>query len=194
MCLVVILWNLWEDLAIPTIRKKPIAVLLTSAKAFASNWKSEELAQWQEELSRSKKVDPAFKEDRSSLEWNVTRAALKAKVSPRLRQLAEPRPCADGWEFSRPLYSVSKGAMAAIPSERIVLLAKPRELPATPSDQPRKPVHRGIVRNAKFDELSKPRIYTLDVRDPYKISKGALQYVPSPRVLEISHPVKGKVA
>ncbi|XP_077192379.1 sperm microtubule associated protein 2 isoform X2 [Paroedura picta] len=85
----------------------------------------------QEELSQAKKVDPAFKEDRSSSEWRVTRAAMKAKASPRLKELAEPRPCADGWEFSRPLYSVSKGAMAAIPSERINLLAKPKELPAT---------------------------------------------------------------
>ncbi|XP_061458193.1 sperm microtubule associated protein 2 [Rhineura floridana] len=151
----------------------------------------------QEELSQSKKVDMDFKDDRPTAAWPVTNAALKAKASSRLKQLALPRPYTDAWELNRPpCPMVSKGALTAIPTQRIVALAKPKNLPSPPKRPPRKSIYGPIAGFAKFDELSKPRIYSFDGNNPYKISKAALQYVPSPRILEISRPVRvrGKAA
>ncbi|XP_053151061.1 testicular haploid expressed gene protein isoform X2 [Hemicordylus capensis] len=150
----------------------------------------------QEALSRCKMVNVYYQEDRRPLR-PVTSAALRAEATPRLKELAQPRSCTDVWELNRPLYPlVSKGALSAIPSERILALAKPKQLP-TPSSKPhRKGLHGPIARIARFDDLAKPRTYTFDVRNPYKISKAALEYVASPRILEISRParVRAKVA
>ncbi|KAF7237138.1 Protoheme IX farnesyltransferase [Varanus komodoensis] len=55
--------------------------------------------------------------------------------------------------------------------------------------RPPRKFNRGPITGvAKFEELSKPRIYTFESRNPHKVSKAALQYVPSPRILEISRP------
>ncbi|XP_034973128.1 sperm microtubule associated protein 2 [Zootoca vivipara] len=151
----------------------------------------------QEMLSRSKTVNADFSGDRPSAVWPVKAAALKVKASSRLLELAQPRPYRSAWEINRPPYPlVSKGALAAVPSQRIIALAVPRTVPASVAKKPhRKLIHRPAGA-AKYDELSKPKIYTFDKRDPLKVSKAALQYVPSPRIIEISRPVRirGKVA
>lgn len=146
----------------------------------------------QEELSQSKKVNPDYIEDRHTGVLPVTKAALNAKATPRVQQLAEPRPFNDEWELNRPLCpQVSRGALTAVPSERIVALAKPRYLPAI-QGKIRKIIHGPIVRIARFDELARPRIYTFEGRNPFKVSKAALDYVPSQRIIEISRPVRIK--
>ncbi|KAJ7320209.1 hypothetical protein JRQ81_019720 [Phrynocephalus forsythii] len=71
-----------------------------------------------EELSQSKKVHSDIRKPRSVPEWSVAVTALKAKASPRLKELAQPRPCPAGWEFNRSPYSVvTKAALSALPSE-----------------------------------------------------------------------------
>ncbi|KAJ7308464.1 hypothetical protein JRQ81_009015 [Phrynocephalus forsythii] len=146
----------------------------------------------QEELSQSKKVNADFRGDRPTATWPVSRAALKAEASSRVKELAQPRPLIDDWGLSRPRFPlVSKGALNATPSPRVIALATPRSLPPSPSRKPTKKMPRGPTANiAKFEELSKPRIYTYESQNPYKVSKAALQYVPSPRILEISRPAR----
>nr|XP_028581453.1 testicular haploid expressed gene protein-like [Podarcis muralis] len=64
---------------------------------------------------------------RPTAEWFVTEAALRAQASPRLKELARPRPCPAGWEFHRSPYSVvTQAAKNAVASERLLALAKPR--------------------------------------------------------------------
>ncbi|XP_034971326.1 sperm microtubule associated protein 2-like [Zootoca vivipara] len=80
-----------------------------------------------EELAKCKTVHPRFKADRTTAECFVTEAALRARASPRLKELAQPRPCPAGWEFHRSPYSVvTQAAKNAIASERLLALAKPR--------------------------------------------------------------------
>nr|XP_028569970.1 LOW QUALITY PROTEIN: testicular haploid expressed gene protein [Podarcis muralis] len=150
----------------------------------------------QEVLSRSKKVNSDYSGDRPTAVWPVKAAALKVKASSRTDELSQPRPYRSAWEINRPLYPlVSKGALAAVPTQRIIALAIPRTVPSVPKKPHRKLTHHPAGA-AKYDELSKPKIYTFDKRDPLQVSKAALQYVPSPRILEISRPVRirGKVA
>ncbi|CAI5773147.1 testicular haploid expressed gene protein-like isoform X2 [Podarcis raffonei] len=80
-----------------------------------------------EELAKCKTVHPRYKADRPTAEWFVTEAALRAQASPRLKELARPRPCPAGWEFHRSPYSVvTQAAKNAVASERLLALAKPR--------------------------------------------------------------------
>ncbi|XP_072834843.2 sperm microtubule associated protein 2 [Pogona vitticeps] len=146
----------------------------------------------QEELSQSKKVNADFRGDRPTAVWPISRAALNAEASSRVKELAQPRPFIDDWALSRPRFPlVSKGALNATPSQRVIALATPRSLPVSPLKKPPKKTPRGPIANvAKFEELSKPRIYMYESHNPYKVSKAALQYVPSSRILEISRPVR----
>ncbi|KAH0625811.1 hypothetical protein JD844_034094 [Phrynosoma platyrhinos] len=151
----------------------------------------------QEELSQTKKVNADFRGDRPTPMWPVSRAALKAEASPRLKELAQPRPLFDIWALNQPRsLMVSKGALTAIPTPRIIALAEPKHLVSPPKKPQRKSIHGPIVGAEKFDVLSKPRVYTFEAHNPHEISKAALQYVPSPRILEISRPmrVRGKAS
>ncbi|XP_042334821.1 testicular haploid expressed gene protein [Sceloporus undulatus] len=151
----------------------------------------------QEELSQIKKVNADFRGDRPTPMWPVSRAALKVEASPRLRELAQPRHYADVWELSRPRsLMVSKGALTATATPRIIALAEPKHVASPSREIRRKSIHGPIVGVEKFNELSKPRVYAFEAPRPPRISRAALEYVPSPRILEISRPmrVRGKVS
>uniref|UniRef100_A0ABM5FWQ0 Sperm microtubule associated protein 2-like n=1 Tax=Pogona vitticeps TaxID=103695 RepID=A0ABM5FWQ0_9SAUR len=80
-----------------------------------------------EELSQSRKAHADVRKPRSTPEWSVAVSAMRATASPRLKELAQPRPYPAGWKFHRAPYSVvTKAALSALPSERITVLAKPR--------------------------------------------------------------------
>ncbi|XP_025027224.1 testicular haploid expressed gene protein [Python bivittatus] len=143
----------------------------------------------QEELSQFKRVNPSYRYERSFPEQSVTCAALNVVASPRIKKLAQPRPFPDISELNNPTWHmVSKGALNAVPTPRIIALARPKSSPST-SDKPHKK-HGPVPRAEKFEELSRPRIYIFEGHNPYIISKAALKYHPSPRILEISRPVK----
>ena len=98
----------------------------------------------------------------------VSKKTLKANPSDRVNTLSEPKRPHKEFEPSKPVYSiVSEGAKSANPSERIEVLAKPKhyqELPIKP------------------DSCWDYSEWQSDV------SKAALKYDPSSRVLQLSTP------
>ena len=98
--------------------------------------------------------------------WLVSKKALKANPSDRVQSLSEPKRHHKEFEPSKPVYSiVSKGAKSANASERIQALAKPKQYQELP---------------IKPDSCWDYSEWESDV------SKAALKYDPSSRVLQLS--------
>ncbi|XP_029773081.1 testicular haploid expressed gene protein isoform X6 [Suricata suricatta] len=85
-----------------------------------------------EELARPKRFySEYFNNDRTTGVWPIPRRTLEYQASNRLRELAAPRSRHNIWSINMCEVSrVSKAAQRAIPSTRILQLAKPRA-PAT---------------------------------------------------------------
>ncbi|XP_026542870.1 testicular haploid expressed gene protein-like [Notechis scutatus] len=148
----------------------------------------------QEELSEFKMVHPSYKYNRFFPETSVTPTALNVVASPRLNNLSRPRPVTDISELNNlNWFMVRKGALTAVPTPRIIALAKPKCSPTT-SEKPHKKRHP-VPTEEKLEQLSRPRVYIFEAHDPYKVSKAALKYDPSPRIIEISRPtrVRGRI-
>uniref|UniRef100_A0A3B3S7Z6 Sperm microtubule associated protein 2 n=1 Tax=Paramormyrops kingsleyae TaxID=1676925 RepID=A0A3B3S7Z6_9TELE len=113
--------------------------------------------------------------------WQVTAATLQASPSERVCHLAIPRPPTVGWQPDRPLlatpksdhpehqqdrpvlWAVPKSALCGAPSERIQVLAQPKQ------------------RRALFEG-----------HDPYRVSPAALYGTASLRLLQLSAPLPRK--
>ncbi|XP_034278571.1 sperm microtubule associated protein 2 [Pantherophis guttatus] len=148
----------------------------------------------QEELSEFKMVHPGYQYNRFFAETPVTPTALNVVASPRLANLSQPRPVTDISELNNlNWFMVRKGALTAVPTPRIIALAKPKCIPTTSEKSHKR--RRSLPTAEKLTQLSRPRIYIFEEHDPYKVSKAALNYNPSPRIIEISRParVRGKI-
>ncbi|XP_044768321.1 testicular haploid expressed gene protein, partial [Neomonachus schauinslandi] len=85
-----------------------------------------------EELARPKRFySEYYNNNRTTPIWPVPRSSLEYQASSRLRELAAPRVRNNIWSINMSEVSqVSRAAQMAIPSPRILQLAKPRS-PAT---------------------------------------------------------------
>ncbi|XP_005406100.1 PREDICTED: testicular haploid expressed gene protein isoform X2 [Chinchilla lanigera] len=102
-----------------------------------------------EELARPRRFYlEYFNSCRASPIWSVPRASLDYRASGRLRELATPKVRNNIWSINMSEVSqVSRAAQTAVPSSRILQLAKPRA-PATVS--------------AEWDPMPKPKPYASD--------------------------------
>ncbi|XP_054985060.1 testicular haploid expressed gene protein isoform X1 [Sorex araneus] len=148
-----------------------------------------------EELSRPKRFySDYYSNFRKSAIWPVSRPALQYRASCRLRELATPRVRNNIWSINMCQVSkVSKAAQMAVPSPRIIRLAKPRT-PATLLDE--------------WNPMPKPKPYVSDYnrllhlatpkalpdkcvpdRDPrWSIPDVTKKAVASPRLLSLAQP------
>nr|KAF6402661.1 theg spermatid protein [Rousettus aegyptiacus] len=132
-----------------------------------------------EELARPKRFYSEFYNHcRTNPVWPVPRSTLEHHASSRLRELATPKVRNNIWcTHMSEVSQVSKAAQMAVPSSRILQLAKPRA-PAT------------LL--AEWDPVPKPkpkeRRDANEGHNPYHISPASLTARASPRLQELATP------
>ncbi|XP_008709556.1 testicular haploid expressed gene protein [Ursus maritimus] len=148
-----------------------------------------------EELARPKRFYwEYYSNNRTTPIWPVPRSSLEYQASSRLRELAAPRVRNNIWSINMSEVSqVSRAAQMAIPSPRILRLAKPR-VPAT--------------RLEEWDPMPKPKPYVSDYnrllhlatpkaqsnqcvpdRDPrWEVLDVTKKAVASPRIVSLAKP------
>ncbi|KAM3595281.1 uncharacterized protein V6R79_021053 [Siganus canaliculatus] len=146
------------------------------------------------ELCRSKKI---YTQDTLSPIWDVSKGALTATASSRLRSLAQPRAPADGWEPSRPLLApLRRATQIAVATSRICQLAQPkRRLVVQSTDYISKAAsvtHIPSKASAHVELLATPKHkhpkYEGQRPVSWLVSRAARNYVASGRLLELSSP------
>ncbi|XP_007075789.2 testicular haploid expressed gene protein isoform X2 [Panthera tigris] len=148
-----------------------------------------------EELARPKRFySEYFNNNRSTSVWPVPRPTLEYQASSRLRELATPRVRNNIWSINMSEVSqVSKAAQMAIPSTRILRLAKPRA-PATLLEEwdpmPKPKPH--VSDYNRLLHLAMPKAQSdqcVPDRDPrWEVLDVTKKAVASPRIISLAKP------
>ncbi|GAB5567422.1 testicular haploid expressed gene protein isoform X3 [Prionailurus iriomotensis] len=148
-----------------------------------------------EELARPKRFySEYFNNNRSTSVWPVPRPTLEYQASSRLRELATPRVRNNIWSINMSEVSqVSKAAQMAIPSTRILQLAKPRA-PATLLEEwdpmPKPKPH--VSDYNRLLHLAMPKAQSdqcVPDRDPrWEVLDVTKKAVASPRIISLAKP------
>ncbi|XP_058584649.1 testicular haploid expressed gene protein [Neofelis nebulosa] len=148
-----------------------------------------------EELARPKRFySEYFNNNRSTSVWPVPRPTLEYQASSRLRELATPRVRNNIWNINMSEVSqVSKAAQMAIPSTRILRLAKPRA-PATLLEEwdpmPKPKPH--VSDYNRLLHLAMPKAQSdqcVPDRDPrWEVLDVTKKAVASPRIISLAKP------
>ncbi|XP_040318504.1 sperm microtubule associated protein 2 isoform X3 [Herpailurus yagouaroundi] len=148
-----------------------------------------------EELARPKRFySEYFNNSRSTSVWPVPRPTLAYQASSRLRELATPRVQNNIWSINMSEVSqVSKAAQMAIPSTRILQLAKPRA-PATLLEEwdpmPKPKPH--VSDYNRLLHLAMPKAQSdqcVPDRDPrWEVLDVTKKAVASPRIISLAKP------
>ncbi|XP_004689008.1 PREDICTED: testicular haploid expressed gene protein [Condylura cristata] len=148
-----------------------------------------------EELARPKRFySEYYNSNRTTPVWPVPRSTLEYQTSGRLRELATPRVRNNIWSINMSEVSqVSRAAQMAVPSRRILWLAKPK-VPATlleewdpmPKPKPHVSDHNRLL------QLARPKAQSdkcVPDRDPrWKVLDSTKKAVASPRILSLAQP------
>ncbi|KAJ7407462.1 testicular haploid expressed protein-like protein [Willisornis vidua] len=150
-------------------------------------------------LSEPRKHHPAFLKQRArdSPEWPVSLAALTYDASPRICELARPKPLHRDFMLPR---EVSKAAQKAIASPRTIELARPKKIHSgyVPPRDPEWPVSKAAkhaVATPRTVELAQPGTrppmgLTLFNLDAFRVKETAMKATCSDRIRELSCPVQ----
>ncbi|XP_004395562.1 PREDICTED: testicular haploid expressed gene protein [Odobenus rosmarus divergens] len=148
-----------------------------------------------EELARPKKFySEYYNNNRTTPIWPVPRSSLEYQASSRLRALAAPRVRNNIWSINMSEVSqVSRAAQMAIPSPRILRLAKPRS-PATLLEEwdpmPKPKPH--VSDYSRLLHLAMPKAQSnqcVPDRDPrWEVLDVTKKAVASPRIISLAKP------
>ncbi|XP_072804278.1 sperm microtubule associated protein 2 isoform X8 [Vicugna pacos] len=148
-----------------------------------------------EELARPKRFySECYSNNRTTSVWPIPRSTLGYQASSRLRELARPKMRSSIWNTSMSEVSqVSRAARMAVPSPRILLLAKPRA-PATLLEEwdpmPKPKPH--VSDYNRLLHLAMPKAQSdkcVPDRDPrWEVLEITKKAVASPRVILLAKP------
>ncbi|KAB1259374.1 Testicular haploid expressed gene protein [Camelus dromedarius] len=148
-----------------------------------------------EELARPKRFySECYSNNRTTSVWPIARSTLGYQASSRLRELARPKMRSNIWSTSMSEVSqVSRAARMAVPSPRILLLAKPRA-PATLLEEwdpmPKPKPH--VSDYNRLLHLAMPKAQSdkcVPDRDPrWEVLEITKKAVASPRVISLAKP------
>ncbi|XP_027441634.1 testicular haploid expressed gene protein isoform X2 [Zalophus californianus] len=148
-----------------------------------------------EELARPKRFySEYYNNNRTAPIWPVPRSSLEYQASSRLRELAAPRVRNNIWSINMSEVSqVSRAAQMAIPSPRILWLAKPRS-PATLLEEwdpmPKPKPH--VSDYSRLLHLAMPKAQSnqcVPDRDPrWEVLDVTKKAVASPRIISLAKP------
>ncbi|XP_036745857.2 testicular haploid expressed gene protein [Manis pentadactyla] len=145
-------------------------------------------------LSRPKRFYSEHPSNRTSPIWPIARPTLKYQASRRLRELATPRVRNNMWSINMSeVGQVSRAAQMAIPSPRILWLAKPRA-PATLLEEwdpmPKPKPH--VSDYSRLLHLAMPKAQLdkcVPDRDPcWEVLDVTKKAVASPRIISLAKP------
>ncbi|XP_073076840.1 sperm microtubule associated protein 2 isoform X1 [Manis javanica] len=146
------------------------------------------------ELSRPKRFYSEHPSNRTSPIWPIARPTLKYQASRRVRELATPRVRNNMWSMNMSeVGQVSRAAQMAIPSPRILWLAKPRA-PATLLEEwdpmPKPKPH--VSDYSRLLQLAMPKARMdkcVPDRDPrWEVLDVTKKAVASPRIISLAKP------
>ncbi|XP_037360779.1 testicular haploid expressed gene protein isoform X6 [Talpa occidentalis] len=148
-----------------------------------------------EELARPKRFYlEYYNNNRTTPIWPIPRCTLEHQASGRLRELATPRIRNNIWSINMTEVSqVSRAAQMAVPSPRILCLAKPR-VPATLLEEwnpmPKPKPHASDYN--RLLQLAAPKTQSdkcIPDRDPrWKVLEVTKKAVASPRIISLAQP------
>ncbi|XP_055422733.1 sperm microtubule associated protein 2 isoform X2 [Bubalus kerabau] len=148
-----------------------------------------------EELARPKRFySEYYNNNRTTSIWPIPRSTLEYRASNRLRELATPKVRNNIWSISMSEVSqVSRAARMAIPSSRIIRLAKPKA-PATLLEEwdpmPKPKPH--VSDYNRLLHLAMPKVQSdkcVPDRDPrWEVLEVTKKAVASPRILSLAKP------
>ncbi|XP_037679716.1 testicular haploid expressed gene protein [Choloepus didactylus] len=147
-----------------------------------------------EELSRPKRFYSEYYNNRTTPVWPIPRATLEYQPSGRLKELATPKVRNNIWRINMSEVSqVSRAAQLAVPSPRILWLAKPRA-PATlleewdpmPKPKPHVSNYSRLLRLAMPKLQSDKCVPDWDPR--WEVLDVTKKAVASPRIVSLARP------
>ncbi|XP_070649509.1 sperm microtubule associated protein 2 isoform X2 [Bos indicus] len=148
-----------------------------------------------EELARPKRFySEYYNNNRTTSIWPIPRSTLEYRASNRLRELATPKVRNNIWSINMSEVSqVSRAAQMAIPSSRIIRLAKPKA-PATLLEEwdpvPKPKPH--VSDYNRLLHLAMPKVQSekcVPDRDPrWEVLEVTKKAVASPRILSLAKP------
>nr|XP_020757067.1 testicular haploid expressed gene protein isoform X2 [Odocoileus virginianus texanus] len=147
-----------------------------------------------EELARPKRFYSKYYNNRTTSIWPIPRSTLEYRASNRLRELATPKVRNNIWSINMSEVSqVSRAAQMAIPSSRIIRLAKPKA-PATLLEEwdpmPKPKPH--VSDYNRLLHLAMPKAQSdkcVPDRDPrWEVLEVTKKAVASPRILSLAKP------
>ena len=150
-------------------------------------------------LAVPKSPHPSYLPGRPTIQTVVPESAKTYQATGRIDSLATPKKRLDG-PFRDPQWEVSKASMQAVPTDRVMDLAKSKKL--ADGYQPCKSAlwkvstgAKNAVASTRMEELSKPIIReTMDHvqfdPDAFMVSQAAKKYKPTPRIEELAKPIE----
>ncbi|XP_038596359.1 testicular haploid expressed gene protein [Tachyglossus aculeatus] len=148
-----------------------------------------------EQLAKPKPIYLFYNENRRSPIWNVSRAALLAEASPRLKTLSAPKTWSNSWMTEHSISTpVSKAALTTQAKPRTLELAVPKKqtVPSTEKLNKTKFPSSDLKRLQLIEPKPEPQSHQPKIPAQRPVVEDTKNAVASPRIMQLAKPKERK--